>query len=583
MDSLTSEQVSLLLRSLKLHRSLLDATHQDAVRLMDGTRPCYVVDYQLLHRFMYNEDDNAEALVEFLYLLQQDEVQLILGHGTAIEILYRVQRTTGIPVQLLQSVSGYESFIASFPILSTRLDETLADVVKEAPQHGRAIARLADVLQHKNVQYIWHIEGQRDASVLDREAYNAALGVLNSVRKKRYYPNAADAMNFADVVGLRRLQVNNPSEAFPFLLTDTRPLLDEARWANDPVAERLAYTGQVSRNPLTAIYSHLFLPNDVTWAQEATTKTIDLAFEIALLERTLRKSKGYKQRVSLHEGDDWEDIATHKRVTPSLSRQLTLLSDFLSDPIVTEFQRIYDNSRLTVANWTAQRGDVNPIDSPQRVFDVVMSVAKVLNEQAQPDTGVANLWSSLLERHIDPSPEWTTLTYRQTGQSRPAGYYLQVERQAKFTTFRWPNGTETPDLLKAFTAAFRRHGVSEVVFYAGTDSEVISFRCILPVTNEDLRSGIQEASEKIEGLGQVLWLRMSHELFDLYADLILTEGPDEDSIIGVSVSSEDALDGGHLRELYWATSRRFLFGSWFDSVVADATSGQFGLNGADAW
>lgn len=564
VESLPSDQVSLLLRTLALHRSLLDAAHQDAKRFANGARPCYVLDYELIHRFIYDQRENPEAVVEFWHLLQQEDIKFIIGHGTIIEILYRVERATGIHLPLLEGVNTYEDFLARWPILSDGLDKSLRRLIQRAPQHGRAMYRLAQVLKRRNLLHIWHLEHRLGTGLLDKDAYAAVLGALDSVRPGKHYSNAADAMNFANVVGLRDAWVGTGESLFPFLLTDTRPLLDESQWAADPYADKLGYEGTVSRTPLMAIYSHLFLPTHPSLAVDVANKTADLKLDAAVLERDLQHSPGYQDDLVYDE--NWDAIVSHKGVSEPLAQQLRRLSNFVRDPAISQSQRIYDNSKLTAANSAGQYGGATPLDSPRQVFDIVLNVSQVLSEQGNPTPDLGALWSSVIDRQVERASNWTTLRYFRADDADAGIPYLEAERHSGYTVFRWPSRGSGAELISAFSQSYERHGLSAVELYVGAEYEVVKFQAELPLTFDEIVDGLRQAESDDEEFGEILWVRTNAEPYDLYGDII-PANPGVDPIVGVTATDYDI---AHLREFYWATSSRFIFGAWLGAIILDA-------------
>ncbi|WP_157441407.1 hypothetical protein [Actinoplanes awajinensis] len=572
VDSLPSDQVRLLLHTMRLHRSLLEAAHQDAKRLAtDGVHPCYLIDYQLLHRFIYDQGRTPESLVEFWYLLEQQDITLIVGHGTFIEVLHRVQRSTKIHLPRVAGIESYEHFVNRLGVLSSFYDfhELLDTLIRKDRHHARAIKRLADVLQRKNIEYIWDLGASAGETLLDQNTYVNALDVLSSIRpsRKSVYPNAADAMNIADVAGLRSMSERGAYPGYCFMLTDTRPLLDERNWARDPHMDRTGYASAVSRTPVAAIYSHLVLPSDGAAAGQVADNTVRLMYDAAKIEKELRSSAGYRGPISMG-NDRWEDIAAEGRVTPELIQQLGLLSRFVGDPVIAETQRMYDNSRRAMAIWSAQYGDRQAVESPLRLFDVILSLSRVLGQQDRPLSDLASFWQSVIERSADHAGDWWTLTYQRRGEGPDGVPYLEVERHRDFAIVRWPSSASLENVLAAFAAIFARHGIKHVVLLLGMECDVIKFDAELPVTPEEFQAGIREAEDGFarDGLGKPLWLRMNAEPFDLYADLFPSQ-PGLDPVLGICGTGLDFL---HIRELYQATAQRFLFDSWFDAVLADA-------------
>jgi hypothetical protein len=117
----------------------LEASHLDARRRAEhGLAPCYVVDYEQLHRYMYRPRDEPQGdVVELEYLFAQPGIWFVVGHGTRLELKRRLADLVGV---------GNEPPDASafLDIRETRLLYTLTDAA--IGYQSAALSRLRDLL-----------------------------------------------------------------------------------------------------------------------------------------------------------------------------------------------------------------------------------------------------------------------------------------------------------------------------------------------------------------------------------------------------------------------------------------------------
>ena len=582
LDSLPSDQITMLLRTIRLHRDLLDAAHQDAKRLAScGFGPCYLLDYQLLYRRMYGA---PESVVEMQHLLRQDDLTFIIGHGTMMEICFHVHEMTNIDLRYTRyPISDYDRLSTSFPLVTAASELNISlELLLKGTKHVKALENLRDVLERKNVEYLWVIEKDLGESVVDQHAYEVALRLLKSFpgRERKLYSNIADALNFASVVGLRRVWTARPDATlFPYLLTETDPLLEEEEWADDPETQRWGFTPTVTRKTINAFYSYLTLSQcapgflnssqlDREQAARLADRAVELTLKAARIETQLKSSHGYADGPpsSIAEST-WEDIAIGGRVSDSLAEQLKLLSTFIRDPVIAEAQRVYDNVRRTVANLSTPVGIPQAASSTRRLFDIILSLSRVLSEKTIPGESISFLWSSAVERKVVDAQRWQTLSYSRHDEDVASPPYLEVEKHENFSIVRWPTRVDLKTLLTLFSTSFERHNVDKGVLYVGLRDEVLIFEMSPPVTLEELYEVVPTKADTGERM-KVHWIRFDSEPMDLYAD-VLTE-VNVDPIVGI-IATKFEVD--HVVELFKTTSSRFLFDSWLRAVLFDAEIG----------
>ncbi|MCH8815371.1 MAG: hypothetical protein IH957_09810 [Chloroflexi bacterium] len=565
IDSLGSDQVSVLLRNLRLHRQLLEAAHQDAKRLASfRTPPCYLVDYELLHTYMYESQARAEALVEVQHLFSQSDILFIVGYGTSLEVIHRIRVLSGLDVTGVDEKDAFFELLYSdkSPLAKLRFDPetSLKMLIENSPHHVEALDRLEKLLDQDNFIDISQIEQETGQEVIDQHAFEAALSVLNSVRPNRNqtYPNVADAVNFSTVVSLRNLARKGTFKSFPFLLTNTRPLLDESIWAEDPLSESWGFEAKVSRRPLTSVYTHLAsgITENPDSVADHTARLIQMS---SAIELNLRLSRGYRTPVQAIQNYEWENIIAVRRIEPDLAEQINYLSEFISDPLISETQRIYDNTLREIAIRRELRGSSSRIESPRRLFDVILHISRAVSSP----TTLEVVWDKVIVKVEEKHPSFTRRTYADASKSGLP--YVEVETHEEgYVVLNWPTNNSIEDLLTSFMWALGRHHESEATLAVGTephdDNSVQLFEIELPVTLGEIRSHISEP---------ITWIRLGGKEFDLYCD-VLTRA-EITPRVGLFAKNPNQ---SHVIELYSATSARFLFRSLLQRILAENSIGE---------
>jgi hypothetical protein len=556
---LGSDQVFLLLRTLRQHRQLLEAAHQDAKRLLAAeTPPCYVVDYEELHRYMYDAEARPETLVQLEYLFSHEDITFIIGYGTALEVLHRIRLISGFDASTMpgRQLRLDDLMRELSPLDKLRFDPDLSlrRIIERTPHHVVAISRLYDLLSQENFVDVSEIEKRLGGDIIDMEAFETMLAALQIARPHLTYPNIADAWNFGTVVGLRRFSGKDGFDFFPYLLTDTRPLLDERNWANDPSAEAWGFDGRVSRRPLSGAYSHVVstLEPDPSTACDHTARLI---CQIGAAELDLRLSRGYQLPVPQWEEFELEDLESLSQAGSELQSRLQASAEFASDSVVSEAQRILDNTRQAIANWRTLQGDVRRIESPRKLFDIIVGVSRALTTPLSHPQTLQTLWDTAINRTSAEGISFLAKRYADVAE--PSYPYIEIEKHEEgYFVFRWPTNLAIEQLLDAFVWAFSRHAAETVELHVGTGERIHTFDATFPLSFSDIRKELGSPPR---------WIRMDGRDFDLYADILTDPGVTPE--VGVLVSNPNRT---HLAELYSATCARFLFRSLLLKVFEDA-------------
>jgi hypothetical protein len=594
VDSLSAAQVNLLVELLKQHRRLLESAHEDARRrARSGQRPAYLIDFDLLFSYMFEGEERPEVHQELDYLFTRTDTVFVIGPGTAAEI-DRFLRAVGL-------AAGYD--VASLGDLealhlSARRELHAYGVAGDTIQHG--IFRLFDLLQSLEiVKYDDLVNPVR----VDEEAYEIRKAALDKRRPKvKPEVNQADALNWAGVYYLRRVAPQVGFEFHPYLLTATRPLLDEQNWD-------VKDSGPVSRSPRDAIYTEVLFEifPDPTFALDHTIKVM---FEAAVLQRDLQHSPAYAYPDAYAEEADWEEAVETKRVSEALRNQLEQLAEFVSDPVIYETQRIYENAQRAAESFVQQRGDVarSMEASPRKLFDLIIGIDRAIKGSGQGPAGLANLWSTVLTVRREFTAEGLAFRVCDSGSADGAPEYFSVilyrphgGHPVGFLVLRWHHAEKPNVVIDGFCRVFAENGISIVDTYVGTTDGIRRFEADIPVSLDELLGAIRptttelvaELQEAVEdeyhgerrqsiaveeefpylsettSPPEIAWIRMDADPFDLYADLL--QQASRDARIGVFTSDVD-LEG--FASLYRFTSARYLFPAWLTaalrSVVAEA-------------
>lgn len=547
VESLSAKQVTLLLRTLQRHRDLLQSSHEDARRRAQrDQKPAYVVDFDLIWKFIHPTEASADVAVELGYLFSHLDTTFVIGPGTRLEI-----------DRHLASMGFHQQPDGEVKHVRPRWLRSLGTAGEE--QVHRTVTRLEMLIEAPNVVSFHDFS---TAASFDDRAYELALATLRSSRPQASdEANEADALNWAAVVATRRHKGTIDDRIYPYLLTGTRPLLDERLWTPD-------IHSPVSRDSSEALYTEVLFDvyDDAAEAQE---RTVEMALEAARLEFELRNTPAYRDPEGFEGDADWEQIIDERRVAPSLREQLQSLTSFVDDPVVAETQRIYDNARLTAASSLQQSralDDPGQPQTPQQLFDLIRGINAALNAARPGGPTLADLWQSFLTVEITQhGGKLTTYALVSRHTAGPTREYLVVDIQDadgsdadRLCVVRWPSSLDGDVIADVFSGVFRRAGLQSVDLMVGSSSGVSAYDADIPF---ELSEILAAHSQSESGSGQdsetVMWIRANATPLDLYADLRarLPRPP----VVGV-FSSQFSSD--LVAELVGQTSARYLFGSW---------------------
>ena len=552
--SLSAGQVASLLNALDLHRSMLQVGHEDARRLaLEGLRPAYLLDFDLIARYAFRAHGRPDWVSELQYLLCREQTTLLIGPGTELEIdkfIYTIgflKDGEGNLIDRFPGGRGTRRFFGWEPeVLASGLDRLLR--LLTLPN----VLRYGDLLEHPDV---------------DQDSLETVKAALDVRRKGKEDANWSDALNCAAVVHLRNHATEVEHRFHPYLLTATQPLLDEAAWSASP---------PVSRRPSDAIYTEVLL-DSFTDPAEAAAHTVEMAFKASSLERDLRMTPAYLSPEEFAEDPELERAVEDDRVGEDLRRQLVDLAAFVRDPVITEAQRIYDNTHLATVSAIQLLGhEPRPSKSPQKLFDLIVEISAALSAR-RGDLGLGELWQTVLRLEEGPGVEPGGRSFRlrereSAGTSRDylaADWYVASEageREHDELVLRWPTSLNAEAAIEAFSRAFLRHDDRQVDLVVGTDRRIEHFRAELPITLGEVLEAVrgEEGEEAASGpAGQLRWIRMGGADFDLYADISAAD-VSRAPVVGVFVRGVNA---AHLEHLYMRTSARYLLPAWLRKAL----------------
>lgn len=433
LDTLSTREVTLLLRTLRRHTRLLEASHHDARRLLaTGKQPAYLVDYQLIWRFMYEAESHPERVLELEYLFSCQDVQFLIGLGTQMEILRDLARNTGLDPTSpeLRDSKSLADYLKSYTSdRAINAEQALADVLTKSPREVSALTRLQDLLARPNV--LIALDSPAGADAYEQATYDLARAVLDAARPQLTDNNAADAVNLGQVVALR----SSSLEFYPFLLTEASFLLDDTRFAGDHYAVDYDLRTDICRTPVTAIYSRV-AAHTHAFPREIMQNTSRLKYAAAKLRYDLEMSRGYQESVAERTGEEWQSLVKENRLAEIFMNHLAELSRFVEDPLVTETQRIYDNLAMTRKNWASQRGDVRSIASPRRLFDLILNVTRTFEARREGTSAFDEAWKTAVRVETTDRGNFTLCSFRDH-KAVAASPYLEVEVHAEHFVCRW--------------------------------------------------------------------------------------------------------------------------------------------------
>jgi hypothetical protein len=551
--SFSAPQVTSLLRALELHRDMFQVGHEEARRLtVDGRRRAYLLDFELIYRFAFRAEERPDWANEISYLLGRHDTPLLIGPGTQFEI------------EQFRHVAGFTIGADGAPVPARGSHHSAFGLDSDTVKIG--LLRISQLLNSPNIVLYEDLIDEVAVNEKARETAKAALDLRRRGKHSSPYANTADAFNWAAVAYLREEGPTLGVDFYPYLLTATRSLLEDSSWGAE-IQE------PISRRPADAIYTEVlldFFPNP----ERALQHTNDMPREASALEEELRSTPAYLHPERYLEDPEWESAVAHSAVAEDLRRQLEGLAQFISDPVVTETQRIYDNARLAAADARLQRQTALTMfeESPRKLFDLIIEVNAAL--KAKPNrSGLGGLWKAVLKLQTDgTAPRISYRLIEKDATRRPTEYiaaehYLELDHEGDGgpldqVVLRWPTSSDADSILETFCRAYRKHDIRFVDLIAGTDRNIHHLEAELPITVADLLEVLSQddagEDEEPECPVRLRWIRMSGKTFDLYADVFSTD-PARGRIIGIFA---DAVNPAHLEDLYSRTSSRYLLPVW---------------------
>jgi hypothetical protein len=527
-----------------------------------------LIDFDLLYRYIFREDDNPEWEQQLHYLFSRTDTCFIIGPGTAFEI-NRFLYTSGYYVDSQGSLHGWSSRPRG--IRGRQVDDDFKV----------AVFQLGRLLDRKNfIPYDELVTPPR----VDVEAFATARAALDIRRgSAKSAANQSDALNWAAVIHLRRTQPPEDFKSYPYLLTGTNPLLDEKFWSPD-------IDTPVSRDLEETIYTEVVLATSSS-AEEAARYADDMSFEAVKLARSLRSSPAYLSPTDYQVEPDWDEAIDQGRLSERLENQLSEFQRFVSDRIVKETQRIYDNAQLASVSSVQQRGAILASfeESPRKLFDLIVDINRAVTHRTEASGGLGDLWDTVLE--IDPYhyPEYHEFRLVSKGSRNGVDAYLiadcyegQRGSTERLYVWRWPSAADADHLISTFSYVFMSRRVKRVELYVGLrGGTVCEFSASVPTSLAEIVAAVRQkaslprgASGRELGGGDISWLRMDSASFDLYADLV--RDPSADPLIGVF---GEALPAELIVDMYVRTSARYLFPAWLSQAVTHVTGA---LSNSDA-
>lgn len=537
VESLSPQQLRTLLQTIRLQRGSIGAALDDTSREVEnGQRAMYLVDYDLIYRFIFQFEAHPESHQELTYLFSAPRLSFLIGPGTREEIARQLQ------------FHERKQFTYSAPIAEFGL------------------RRLTEILTRPNFSYF----SANDMSDSETAAFRADTSVfmraLSAARPdKDPRTNRADAQNLAAITHLRRRAAQSHADFYPYLLTGTQALLDDTVVASTSQASPLA------RQVREAIYSHV-LTDLFPDPPEAKAHALRMNAALQRMDAEFSSLQGVHHAANRTE-TDWEEALTSRQLGRHLRDQLSRLGELISDPVVYETQRVYDNAQLSVASLIEERNTLDAQHSPRRILDLVADLSVALDdEDSLRGNGLGSIWDSALQWKKCITTD--SVIYRVTdkglrGQIRTP--YLEVELQLmkspseSFFVIRWANRRDPTALLQAISEAYLRHSIDEVELILGAHDQVHEWTAVVPFTFNEVREALaaEQLGTRLSRRGSPTWLRFNHEAFDIFA--VIIAHPRTDADIGVFV---DDIRADHLVHFYRKTATRFVFRAWLEQALA---------------
>lgn len=553
---LSTREVVQLLGRIEEHDTYLEAASADAERAWRlNLAPAYLVDFQLIHRYIYLNENHPDWLAELTFLFEQPGIQFIIGPGTLIEL---ANHLTLVQESLENSV-GIDHTVPSLNALRTFLaliDKMIKEIITAHPNELYAIHRLDELLRRSSFVHYSELEGPLLDP--DPEAYRVASAAMKRYRpdRRKAAPNLADALNFAATVTLRRATITGAFPVFPYLLTATPSLLNEGQWSYDPGAS-WGFSSPISRSPRSAVASHVVmtsfddLDRGVQHCEDMRVEASQVRRQVKRLRRSSRPYAG------LH-GQDWESLIDHSLLDNESQATIKRVAAFFDDDVIYRVQHVVENLEMLIATFQADQNQfLESVAASRRLVSLVIRVARTLDDsRRKAAASVGEMWRLAVLARTTEGKSYQGLEFldRDTGQRLLIAHAERAGSVA--VTYSWPTFLDLGLALAFFNFVSQAHNVSAGTIVYGTPNGVWEAPVVFPVTLEELEKSVGSD-------GPVHWVRVDTAAFTLYSELVRKIG--DEATLSFRSSKADVTQ---LASMYEATARNYVFPSWSRRILA---------------
>ncbi|MGH8544842.1 MAG: hypothetical protein ACREX3_14690 [Gammaproteobacteria bacterium] len=522
-------------------------------------RPAYLVDFQLVYRFIYLSEDNPEWLAELEYLFEQKDLLFIIGPGTLIEVtnhLTMIQHSVRDTVGIGDKVPS----LSSLRTLLRTVSAAIEDVIEQHPSELFAIERLHGFLRRDNVVHYADLPAHNLEP--DAEAYRIASAAMKKYRPdpRKMAPNLADALNFAATVTLRRAAGERDFDMFPYLLTATTSLLNERKWSHDP-GEKWGVQSPISRPPRSALISHAVMTS-FSSLDDGVRHCEDMRLEASVVRRRLKALTAYGDQSTGFSDDEWEEAIDDSRLDEQSEEAISLVAGFFKDPVIGAAQRIVDDIDLVVANFRRQQEEfLSAISTSRRLVSLVLRVARTLDDtRRRAGASVSQMWRLAIRAEQVEAVSFHGIEFfdRESDESLLMAHCASSDGRS--LTYSWPTFIDLGFALQILNDAAQHHAMDKGAMYFGTPSGAWEAPVAFPISYD-------EVLEEVGDDGPIQWIRVDTDSFTAYSDIVRQIG--DHATLSLRIS---AIDVDYIAELYAATSGQFVFPSWARRILEIASN-----------
>jgi hypothetical protein len=564
-----------LLSLLALHTRRLSDTNEDARLVARGyERPSYVVDFELLFSYAFSAQIAPSAASGVAYLFHQRGSRLMLGPGTAIELLRAINRA------FEESVSGRT--LARLSALDartwTQAPEMVDDLMSRLRQGRGRYKRRPDDPDSFGLFLLSSLFSESGFQFLDFEAIVDSVDAvkdyaasLDNLRPRRPENNFADALNIVAV--LQRRTAEKHALEQPYLLTNSQPLFNE-RFIGF-VGESAHPLEALSRDVATALYSFLAFDHAED-AFDLADRTLEQTIRVAHLRADLVRLDLEQRRLSpsssLRRGsvDDLARAVASNSLDDRSRETLLELGDLLADPIILRAQEILDDIEVVEANIAKQRGEFEGVvASDARTIEFLIGLASIARRGSD---SVAGAWRAAFEMQDQAFGAYSRRTlFQREGRTTDNGvlvleHHVDVSGESHYL-LNWPGGRDAALLVNAFSQACVRHHITVARITFGLEESAAIYEVELPLTTTDL-------GQVAKDHGIVWWLRFDTDDFVLFGDLVSDSAGAGSGALMVGLSGS-RLDPTHVVDLHQKTSTHYILDDWLEEILSEfiSTSG----------